>query len=217
MSVRATKGLKFLMSGTTTPAALTITGATAAKPSLVTLASTTGMADGQLVTMSGTSLASLDGKTFVVGSLIADTSFVLVGSDASKEAGAAAGGTATFYDDAIDMTNLCLSAIGVNAETSSPISVGTFCDVTATIPGLEAGAGTLDLSFYLDKDSTGYAALLAAEADGNAREFKIEFPQNGYLTMVGIVGSVTFTDIPLDGSAALTAQVTLSSKPVHRF
>lgn len=217
MTVKATKGLTIFMSNGTTPANNTATAVSNAKPAVVSTASTTGMKDGQVVHMTGTGMPSIDGKDFIVANLVADTSYELLGSDASNETAPAAAGTGAFYDDTVDLVKLCLSSIGINPESGSPVSVATFCDPTATVPGLEGGAGTLDLGFYLDKDSTGYAALLKAEADGNERIFVINFPSNGTLIARGTVGSLNFTDIPLEGSAALTAQVTLSSKPVHRF
>lgn len=216
MSVRATNGLTVHMSnGTTSPATVTATGITNAKPAVVTAADTSGMEDGQMVTMSGTKMASLDGKTFIVGGLTA-TTFELIGSDAVADTAGVAG-TATYYDDVTDMVPLCLSSIAVNAETSSPISVGTFCDGSAQIPGPDAAAGSYELGFFLDKDSAGYCALLKAEADGLERMLKITFPGNGDLVAKGVVSGVVFTDVPLEGSVSLTATVTLSSKPVHVF
>jgi len=217
MSVKSTKGLTVYMSGTTTPAKVVPTAITKAAPAVVSVTSSTGMADGQLVAISGTGFPELDGEMFIVGALT-PTEFKLIGSDTTATAGTL--GTspeATYMDVTTDMDALCLATIGINAETSTPISVATFCDPTASIPGVEAGAGTLDLGFYVDTTSPGYKALLVAEADGNERVFVINFPSNGDLVMRGIVSSVTITDIPLDGSAAVTAQVTLSSKPKHRF
>ncbi|RLC36040.1 hypothetical protein DRH27_05850, partial [Candidatus Falkowbacteria bacterium] len=101
--------------------------------------------------------------------------------------------------------------------TSSPVSVATFCDVTAQVPGIEAGAGTIDLGFWNDITDPGYAALKDAENDGDLRVFKIEFPDNGNLVFEGIVAGVNFTDIPLDGSPALIANITLLNKSEHRF
>jgi len=216
-NVKSTKGLTVFMSGTTTPAKVVPTGISKAAPAVVTVADSTGMADGQVVSIIGSGFPELDGQLFIVGGLTA-TEFTLIGSDTTASTGTI--GTtpeAVYVDDAKDMVGLCLSTIGINAETATPISVATFCDPTASIPGAEAGAGTLDLGFYVDIQSDGYKALLAAEADGNERIFKITFPGNGDLVMRGIVSSVTITDIPLDGSAAVTAQVTLSSKPKHRF
>jgi len=216
MSVKSTKGLILQMSGTTTPAKVVPTAISSAKPAVVTVA-TTGMADGQVVTVSGTGFPELDGQAFIVGGMSA-TEFELIGSDTSATTGTLGATPAIdYYIDATDFISLCMNDITINGETSTPISVATFCDPTATIPGIEAGAGTIDLGLYLDIQAAGYAALLAAEADGNERLFRIKFPDNGDLIMRGIVSSVSFTDIPLDGSAALVAQVTLSTKPVHRF
>jgi len=227
VATRNTKGLKFFMSGKATAVSVALAAAdeiSNAKPAVVTVAATTGIAVGDIITPLATGWPELDGKTFIVANLVADTSFELQGSDTTGQAAPlvlAAGPlpavTFDVLDEAFSLEQLCLSSIGINPETASPVSVGTFCDPTATVPGIEAGAGTLDLGFFLDKDSVGYAALLKAEADGNVHTFKIDFPNNGSLIMRGTVSGLNFTDIPMEGAVSLVANVTLASKPVHIF
>ncbi|RLC39118.1 hypothetical protein DRH27_00530 [Candidatus Falkowbacteria bacterium] len=218
MGVTNTKGLKVLMSTGTVPGAVIPTAITSAAPAVVTVADTAGMADGQVVKMTDTGFEELDGQLFVVGGLTG-TDFNLVGSDTTNTTGTlAVTPLATYYDDTTDMEQLCLSTIGVNPETSTPVSVATFCDTSAQVDGIEAGAGTIDLGFWLDKDDAGYAALMAAESDSAERVFKITFPGgNGDMVFEGTVSGLNFTDIPLDGSPALIANITLVSKYEHRF
>jgi len=227
VATRNTKGLKFFMSGKAAAVSVALAAAdeiSNAKPAVVKVAATTGIANGDMITPKDTGWPELDGKTFLVANLVADTTFELQGSDTAAQsaplvlvAGPLPAVTFDVLDEAFSLEQLCLSTIGINSETASPVSVGTFCDPTATVPGIEAGAGTLDLGFFLDKDSKGYAALLAAEADGNPRSFKIDFPENGSLVMTGTVSGLNFTDMPLEGAISLVANVTLASKPVHIF
>lgn len=216
MSVSSTDGLRVLMSNGTPPETIEVTEVTNAKPAVAIAADTTGMADGQLVTMSGTGLKSIDGKTFAVGQLTGIT-FELVGSDASGEAAEATSGTAAYYDDDTDMVDLCLATITPNVTVPASIPVPTFCDSTQQVPGNEPPAGDVGMTLYLDIEDPGYCALLDAEKDRLERMFKIEFPNNGVMEMEGVVSSIQFTSVPLEGSVELTATVTLSAKPVHLF
>lgn len=217
--VRNTKGLKiFLEKKATTPTALALTAVTAAKPAQATAAATTGLVKGLPVTISGTGLASLDGKTFIVGNLTG-TTFDLLGSDATAEAGDATAGAAD-YLTLTDLEQLCVAEISVNGETPSTVSVATFCDPSASVAGSSAGAGTIDFVGFMDAVDKGYQLLLTAEADGASRKLYIEFPgapAAGYLLGVGTISSMLLTDIPLDGAVKYGATMTLSSKPVHIF
>lgn len=216
MAVVSTNGLKFLMSTGTTPATITATAISNAKPAVVTCASTAGMKDGQLVEVSAPTMPSIDKKMFVVGNLTG-TTFELTGSDSSGDTAASAG-TITYYDEAVDMVPLCLSSIGFTQDTSTPISVANFCEPSASIPGLPPQAPTLSVTFYLDVASKGYCELLKAEADTLARKFQIVFPGgNGDMVAEGQVSSVIISDLPLEGSAAMTAEITLLAKAMHRF
>ncbi len=215
MAIVSSNGLKFLMStGATTPGTVTATAITNAKPAVVTTADTTGMKDGQAVSVSAPTMPSIDGKTFIVSGLTS-TEFTLKGSDATPDSAGTAG-TFTWYDSAVDMVPLCLSSVGFTQDSSTPISVANFCDPSASIPGLPPQAPTLALTGYLDAADKGYCALLQAEKDTLQRLFHIIFPGgNGDLVANGQVSSVIFSDIPLEGSVAWTAEVTLASKAEH--
>ncbi len=215
MAATSTKGLKILMQKAgVTPATVTATGVTNAKPAVVTVASTSGMADGQAVKVEGTTMPSLDGQTFVVANMTG-TSFELLGSDASGDS-AGTGGTFTYFTDA-DMVSLCASDITVNPETSSPISVATFCDATAQVSGQEAAAGTLDMPLYIDSTNDGYSELIKANDDALSRQFIVVLPGNGYMTFDGVVSTFSWSAFPLEGAVERTATITLSSSPTHRY
>jgi hypothetical protein len=219
--ITSTKGLKiYLETGGTTLATVTATAVTNAKPAMVTVSAAdfAKVSDGMAVAVAGTGMPSLDGKTFVVGNKGGGggDDFELTGSDASGDAAGTAGNL-SLYSDTADMTPICASAIGVNRDTPSSISVGTFCDTTATIPGAPPSAGELTLDGFIDIADNGYKLLLAAEKDGTARTIKIVFPSNGYLLAKGTVSSVQITDIPLEGAVSFSATMTLSSAATHLF
>ncbi len=218
MTVTSTTGLKIRMSKAgITPAKVVPTAISSAKPAVVTVA-TTGMADGQLVLMSGTGFPELDGKAFIVSGL-SPTEFSLTGSDTTATTGTlAATPAAVYYSDTVDMIGLCTDAIDISSETSSPVGTPTFCDESAQIPGPKPGAGTWTLGLYLDVSEPGYLALLAAEADGLERQFKVTFPGgNGDLVASGVVSSVGMGSIAVGQPVQLTAVVDLKAKAVHLF
>jgi hypothetical protein len=122
-------------------------------------------------------------------------------------------GTAKVFTE---FTNLCLNALAINAETPGTVSVGTYCDPTASIPSVVVQAGTLTFGGYVDVTSEDYPALLAATDDGLTRMIRIELPANGWIVAPIIVSQITW-ELPLDGAISFTGTATLGSKPAHRF
>lgn len=213
MAILSTKGLTVqVQKGSATGTELTPTDISKAEPAVVTVADTTGMSQGDFVTMAGTSFTELDGKQFIVGAVTA-TTFELLGSNTTGS-GATLGGTptATYYTTA-DLQGLCLSSITVNNPEAGTISVGTFCNPGASVPG-NPTAGSLTLSGYVDIQDQGYLELLTAEDDGLPRGLKITIPSNGYLVASIIVGSVTW-DLPLEGAAGYSFNCALETPMEH--
>ena len=214
-----TKGLKILMSKPGAVAVdLTPTAISAAKPAVVTVADVTTLNVGDVVSFSGTDFGSLDGKTFIVGTI--DTgakTFVVIGSDTSLETGSIGTTPVASVQDVSAFTNICAAEIAIDANTPGTISVATFCDVSAAIPSSIVEPGNMSFTGFLDITDAGYQALVEAEAAGTAVVVEIVFPQNGYLLAQGIISSVVFTEIPLDGAVKYVATLALSTKPVHIF
>ena len=214
--IASTKGLKIWMENVGVTTTDTVpTAITKAKPAEVTVVSTTGMADGQVVTLSGTDYPELDGLIFIVDKLTS-TSFELIGSDTSKTAAAALGATpkAMAYTTA-DMTILCLSGIDISPGSPNTIDISTFCKPGASLPG-NATPGSMTFNGFTDINANGYKELLAAEADGKARMLKIDVPNNGYLVGKVNVGSVSW-GVPLEGSTTYSFTATMSTPMKHVF
>jgi len=73
---------------------LAITGISQADPAVVTLGDTTGLTDGDVITISGvTTMTEVNGNSYTVANLVANTSFELAGIDSTGFAGAGTGGT----------------------------------------------------------------------------------------------------------------------------
>ena len=214
-----TKGLKILMSAPgATATTLTPTAISAAKPAVVTVADVASLNEGDVVSFSGTTFPSLDGKTFVIGTIDGTAkTFEVVGSDTSGETGSIGATPAADVLDTTTFTNICAAEIAVDANTPGTISVATFCDVTAAIPSSIQEPGNMVFTGFLDITDDGYKALLDAETAGTSVTVEIVFPQNGYLLAKGVISAVTFTEIPLDGAVKYQATLALSSKPVHIF
>lgn len=218
MPAKSTKGIAAYLSDGSAPLTLNPTAITKAKPAVVTVADTSGLTEGAPVRMQNTGFPELDGKLFAVGAIdgVAHT-FELVGSDTTASTATLGASPEAQVYVVADMVKLCLSELTWNPETPGTISVGTFCEPTATLPATATGAGTATLSGYVDVDDPGYAALLAAEQDGAERILEVVFPQDqGYLLAPITISSVTWTT-PLEGGIGFTATGALGAKPVHRF
>lgn len=229
MAVRNTKGLKVYLekasatpvtkdgtNGGTTLTAIAANTTTTTHTDL-TVDAVVGITAGDVVELSGTGFAELDGKSFTVVS--AATTTVVINADLTGSTGSLDAATCSaVFTPVTQLDQLCLSSIGVNADTPSSVAVPTFCDPSASVAGTTASAGTLDFSGYLDTADAGFAALAAAEEDGNERLLLIQFPgDGGNLIAHGTISSFYFSDIPIDGAVAYSSQMTLASKPEHRY
>jgi hypothetical protein len=219
MTAVATKGLAiYLHKGGVAATELVPTAISKASPAVVTVASATGLTKGDVVKMESTGFKELDGKTFVIGTV--DTTantFQLIGADTTASTGTLGATPKAHVYKAADQIKLCLSSIDFSTEAGGSVSVGTFCDPSATIATPAATAGTVTLNGFIDKADTGYAELLKAAEDGVARMIEIVLPQDqGY-----IVAPVTLSSLgwqtPLEGAIGFTASGSLGSKPVHLF
>ena len=218
MKGSSAKGVEIYMSkAEATPLEVVPTAISSASPSVVSLASTTGIQEGDVVKVSGTDFNELDGKMFVVGTIVDDTSIELVGSDTT-------GSTATLGSDpklhvyvSDDVVKLCLASITINSETPSTISTATFCDPSASIPSATTQAGTIALTGWIDPNCEDYQEILKAEEDGLKRVFYIALPNDmGTIVCEGTMSTIAF-DIPIDGALGFSTTLVLSSKPVHLF
>lgn len=216
MSAKSSKGVIIALSGPVDTSgsytSATITEITDTAPTIITATNTAK--PGDLVTINGTTAKELDGKTFVAGPNTTATEIELIGSDTvGVTPPTVFTGTAKVFTE---FTNLCLNALAINAETPGTVSVGTYCDPTASIPSVVVQAGTLTFGGYVDVTSEDYPALLEATDDGLTRMIRIELPANGYIVAPIIVSQITW-ELPLDGAISFTGTATLGSKPAHRF
>lgn len=217
MAIINTKGVAVYLSKTEiTPneiAGADITSISNAKPALVTLdAADPAIANGDLAFTNDVN-AALDGKMFVVDN-IAAAAFDLVGSDLTGE-----GAPITVFpaDNAIttisadDMVLLCLSQMEFGADTVNQISVATYCDPAASVPGL-ATPGTITLGGYAEVDDEGVAEVQKAADDQQPRYFLVILPgDNGYI--VGEISLAGFSlGVPLEGAVTWTVSGTQVKK-----
>lgn len=218
MTAKSTKGVQIcVVKGGATGVNLgDITALTAAKPAVATFADTTGVLVGDVVAIpAGSTGTSLDGKSWIIGTITA-TSITFLGSNTTGEIFTAASTVDVIGHASTDMECLCLASLAFNAEAAQTVSVATFCDPTASIPGAVVGAGTLDFTGFVDVTTTEYAELLAMESDGKARTWRITLPGNGYIVFPGTLATFGW-DIPLDGAVGYTGTIALGSKPRHLF
>lgn len=198
---------------------VTPTTISAAKPAVVDVAATTGLAEGDLIFVptGATGMPSLDGKWFTVGNIVAATSFTLVGSDTTGETyTAGADPELKHYGIQAGTTLLCWSSMTFNIGAPTTISTATFCDPSASVPGVVVEAGTVDFAGYVDISSTDYPLLDKMFQDGGEHIFRIHLPKNGDIVFRGTIGSFGL-DVPIDGAIGYSGSITLASKPVHIY
>ena len=219
MAASTSKGVTVCMTKTgSAGTAITATAVSKAKPAVVTAAAH-GLVPGDVVVLpaGATGISEIDGKTWVVGTAPDATSFTLLGSDTTGSTGTfAAGANKPQAFKAADIECLCWSSLGFNPESPQTISVGTFCDPSAQIASSVTGAGTVDFAGYVDITASDYKAIVAAELDGQAHDFRIMLPNNGYIVFKGTVSALN-VDVPLEGAVAYSGQITLATKPRHLF
>lgn len=196
------------------PTKATMTAApTQAKPTSIAVA-LTGLADGDLVVCSDTNWKSVDNVQ--VASDSSNSSFKALGCDSTKETVASKAGTCEHYK-ADAMTNICPSAFTDNSNTPSTISVATFCDPQATLPGAVTDAGTIELTGYVDACDPSYIALYESYEMQDQRYLRIDLgPDQGYLVMPVTALSMNW-DLPLEGAVEFTLTMVKGSGTRHLF
>jgi hypothetical protein len=220
MTAYVQKGKAVFISKAPTPTAVSITGATAANPCVITVVNTA--ADGDIVRIEGTGMAALDGRAFEVDS--ATGTSITVQVDATGDV-AATSGSAFFYDmaDVAEMVETCFNSFGYNREAAATITAGTFCGTT-TLSGAP-GAQTIEFAGYDDPESEGMKEIIRAEKDGIPRVVVYNYPPAASATGVGyklILPAVTFAGFngpvaTADGAATFSGSGTVNGDPTYTF
>lgn len=221
----STKGqAAYVLKGSATAASLTPTAISKAAPAVVTVASTTGLSVGDIIvipatgSVGATGFSEIDGKAWVIGSVPNATTFTLLGSDTAASTATLAGSPSiAHYANATKMVSVCFGEITLNPETPNQIAVATFCDPTATITSQVVGAGTVEISGYVDISDTGYQELNLAYKDAVARKWLVKMASGqGYILMDGALAALNI-GMPLDGAYAFTGTINLTTKYRHLF
>jgi hypothetical protein len=215
MAAKNSKGIQVCITGdvAATPAKTITAIAAGTKPNSVDVTATGTYVIGDVVKFGDVGYASLSNKSFPVTAL--STGGFEIGNVSLGSGGLAATPTVEHFD-ASDFTCLCLSSIGIQSETPATISVATFCDPTASIPGSSGAAGTLNFAGFVDVTAKDYPALVAAVEDGKERIIRISLPGNGYITAPLTISSLTW-DLPLDGAIGFSGSATLAAKAKHNW
>lgn len=225
MGAFSSKGLKVYISkgSAGAPVAVALTSVTNAKPAVATVAAADidDFTVGDLVYVTGTGIAALDGQYFPIGAVddVAN-SFPLVGSDASGATAPASTGTVTNYE--ANMLEFCVATMEYAQTPGQAITVGTTCDPSAQIAG-EPQAGTLSITGFTDLLSPGYLEFLQAVKDGQPRVIEVEYPvsanpPNGASVIYPSVTASGYTNsIGVGQAVSFTGEFTLGTNPVLRM
>lgn len=202
----------WLTTGVPTTVAMTA-APTMGKPTTIA-ATLSDAVDGDVVVCSGTNWGSVD-KVQIASEI--STTFKALGCDSTREAaGTAVAGSCQHYK-ATDMTKLCPSAFTDNSNTPSAISVSTFCDPSATLPGSLAEAGEIELTGYVDVCDPSYVALYEAYEVQDQRYLRINLGDpHGYLVAPVTALSMNWS-IPIEGAVEFTIAFVKGSATRHLF
>lgn len=221
MSILSTKGLQlFIGNAGVTPVAIAAGDMTAisnANPAVLSIASTTGMAQGDLIIIKGTGNKHIDGMVFVAGTIVADTSIVLTGLDLSAEAAPVDASTATgeVWGKTGMTTKVCASEISINSGQPGTVSIATFCNPTASVPSVVVEAGSITISGFIDTADAGYAELLALEEEAKPVPFMIQLPSGqGFMVTEMTISGGSYT-VPIDGAVSFSVTGTMSQRLRH--
>lgn len=147
---------------------------TAAKPAVMTLASTTGIEAGDVILIQGTGWHKLDGRAFRAANITA-TTVELEGSDTTGETAEIADEAAAYEATLLES---CLTTFSRQAATPAQIDATTLCSTSRErVPGLP-DQGTFSIAGFYDMTDPGYLRLIAAAADGRERVMGL-FPSDG--------------------------------------
>jgi hypothetical protein len=128
----------------------------------------------------------------------------------------ASGATLEHFEQSTDIC-LCLSQFSLTKDTPATISVGTYCDPSASIPSSSTSAGSVAFAGFVDVTQPDYPELLRAEESRTTRTMVVRLPQaQGFIVLPFVVSSIIW-DIPLDGALAYSGTGTLTSNAVHNF
>jgi len=124
--------------------------------------------------------------------------------------------TLDYYDQSEDIC-LCFNSISITKDTPATISVGTYCDPSASIPSSTTSAGSVTFAGFVDVEDAGYKELLKAEESRLTRNMVVRFSQKQGTYTFPVVISSMIMDIPLDGALGYSGTGTLTSNAVHSY
>jgi len=190
---------------------------TAAAPAHLTGTGLT-MAAGDVVSISGSNVAGLDG-VWVIGAGATATDVILLGSDLTTATAGAlpVGAIVTHYDAAMVTDFSCLiQDLNIQLNEDGSVPVGTFCSPSAAISVPPATVGTVVLPGILDVTDAGFKLLDAAAKARKKVIVTLELKKNGWIVFEGTLGRLTYT-IARGDAYKFSVTITLSTDPRHLY
>ena len=181
---------------------ITPTAITKAQPAVVTCVASAALPN-QVVYCLNTGFPELDGQYFLVGDDSTATSITLIGSNTTNSKGTLTVDVdeppqIAVYVEGVDAFPLCVSTFSYDAGITQSVSVATFCDPTATIPGALSDASATFAGYTSPRDH-GYRALLDSAHKQDKRIIYIRVPpapgqpasatQSGVIVLEGTINS----------------------------
>ncbi|MGF6877366.1 phage tail tube protein [Paraburkholderia sp. MM5477-R1] len=182
-----------------------LTNASKSAPCVAVFDDVGKLTNGVPVLVTGTGWSSLDGQTFVLQNIDAETkTATLANSDTSRETTDLNATNAHYVLHAF--IDVCAVSYQINQNAAAQIDTTTLCDDEKSYLIGFTDPGTLTFDFFIDPTDPDYQALIEAQKDGLERMFEIIYRNGAMRTLPVIVQSINESggvDQAVQGAATL--------------
>lgn len=198
MAAKSSQGTRVYIWNGAAPANHVISAVTKASPAVVTVASATGIAVGDIVVPKATGFKSIDDFPFRVAA-VSTNDITLEDSDTTDEAGTANAGDLDEYT----LVELCVANFTTDQPAGTTLDVTTMCDVARrTLSGLP-GQGTWTANGFHDGSDASQQIAREAYRSGDDQVFRLIFRDGSGVLFAGVLNQLNI-------GAAVDAPVTIA-------
>lgn len=167
---------------------------------------------GNLVSVAGTGVQAIDGKTFAIAAVGA-TTFSLKGSDTSGNTSTINVGTVTPIHPN-DMLLFCLTSFERAVKAADAIDTTTFCG-PESLAG-QPTPGEIKVVGFVNYDESAYLEFMEGVKDGVSRAFSITLPAKVGGTIIYQLTPTGFTEtFQVNEAAGFEGTAVLNSDPIY--
>lgn len=206
MAAKSSQGTRVFIWDGVAPTAHAITAVSIAAPAVVTVASATGLAVGDIVVPKDTGFKSIDGFPFRVA-VVATNDITLEDSDTTDETGTVTEGSLDEYA----LVELCVANFTTDQPAGTVLDVTTMCDVARrTLSGLP-GQGTWTANGFHDGADNAQQIARDAYRSGDDQVFRLIFRDASGVLFAGVLNQLNIA-AAVDSPVAITLGGTINGR-----